>query len=113
MRKAGTPTPLRVLTAQEAGRPCEAGVQRRWAVLRRKRRDAHGKGASNAVARPYGARGGTPMRSGRPTPLRGLNLPPTPDPTEGSHPMPSPTSALLDALAGGAVRVVDLTQPLS
>jgi kynurenine formamidase len=27
--------------------------------------------------------------------------------------MPSPTSALLDALAGGAVRVVDLTQPLS
>jgi kynurenine formamidase len=27
--------------------------------------------------------------------------------------MPSPTTALLDALAGGAVRVVDLTQPLS
>jgi kynurenine formamidase len=27
--------------------------------------------------------------------------------------MPTPTTALLDALAGGAVRVVDLTQPLS
>jgi kynurenine formamidase len=27
--------------------------------------------------------------------------------------MPSPTTALLDALAGGAIRVVDLTQPLS
>ncbi len=27
--------------------------------------------------------------------------------------MPSPTSALLDALTAGAVRVVDLTQPLS
>src|SRR5687767_12462455 len=34
-------------------------------------------------------------------------------PDAGGPRMPSPTTDLLDALAGGAVRVVDLTQPLS